>query len=299
MTTDQSASLNRAGRTTVIDARVRLPQDQRRGKVYAAPPRQLQQYDKTLGLSQKINAGTLAQLLDVMQQEGIRHALMHAESEGGEDAQSLNACLCEVLAQHPGRFKGVGAVNVTGHTPGEIGRQADQVQEQGMIGISLQTAFLGMDIDDRVFYPLYARAEENQLTLFLHTGINYSRMHPMHHERPERLDRVACDFPDLRLVACHAGWPWTTELVAVARRHPTVFLEFGGLAPKYVAKPGTGWDAIFGMMPNVLRQQILYSSDYPVMHPQRALAEWRASGLREDTLHALLHDNAARLFGFA
>jgi len=283
----------------IIDARVRLPQDVRPSKAYTAPPRLLEQYDQTLNLSQKLNAATLAQLLQSMQEENISHALLHAESEGGEDALALNAALADVLAQYPQQFKGVGALNIADCTPGAMGRQVDQVAVSGLIGVSLQTAFLRLNIDDRVLYPLYARAEEHQLIVFLHTGINYSRMHPMCHERPEMLDRVACDFPDLRLVACHAGWPWATEFAAVARRHATVFLEFGALAPKYVAKPGTGWDAVFGMMPNVLRQQVLYGSDYPVMHPQRALVEWRASGLKEDALRALLHDNAARLFGFA
>ncbi|MEV4182417.1 amidohydrolase family protein [Streptosporangium canum] len=107
-------------------------------------------------------------------------------------------------------------------------------------------------------------------------------MHPLRHERPELLDQVACDFPDLKLIACHAGWPWVTEYCAVARRHPTVYLEFGALAPKYVAKAGTGWDALFGMMRNVLRDQVLYGSDWPMMSPARAIAEWREASSRRD-----------------
>jgi predicted TIM-barrel fold metal-dependent hydrolase len=55
---------------------------------------------------------------------------------------------------------------------------------------------------------------------------------------------------------------------------------------------------MFAMMPNVLRQQVLYGSDWPMMSPSRALREWRESGLNEETLQALFHDNAAKLFGF-
>jgi hypothetical protein len=43
--------------------------------------------------------------------------------------------------------------------------------------------------------------------------------------------------------------------VVTVRRSP---FEFGALAPKYVSRPGTGWDALFGMMGNVLREQVLY-----------------------------------------
>ena len=283
---------------TIIDARVRLPQDLRPGAEYSAPRRQTEQYDKVLNLRDKMNGGTFEGLLSAMESEGISQAVMHAESEGGEDGDALNESLAKVLAEYPDTFKGVGCLDIADRRPGQIAVQTARIADMGMLGVTLQPAFFGLDIDDRSLYPMYARAEELGLVVGVHTGITYSRMHPLRHERPEMLDQVACDFPDLKLIACHAGWPWATEFAAVARRHPTVYLEFGALAPKYVAKPGTGWDAMFGMMPNVLRGQILYGSDWPMMQPSRALAEWRASGLNDATLAALFHDNAAELFGF-
>lgn len=282
---------------TIIDARVRLPQELRPEPRYSAPARQTEQYDKVLDLRNKMNAGTMDSLLSTMGEHAIGAAVMHAESEGGEDCDALNAALATVLAEHPATFRGVGVVDVTA-TPGRIARQAARVADAGMLGLSLQPAFFGLDIDERTLYPMYACAEELGLIVAIHTGINYSRLHPMRHERAEMLDQVACDFPDLKIIAAHGGWPWATEYAAVARRHPTVYLEFGGLAPKYVAKPGTGWDAMFSMIPNLLREQVLYGSDWPTMQPRRALAEWRESGLDKSTLAALFHNNAAALFGF-
>ncbi|RKT89056.1 hypothetical protein SAMN05421805_13423 [Saccharopolyspora antimicrobica] len=284
---------------TIIDARVRLPQDCRPGRAYSAPARQTEQYDRVLDLTSKMNNGTLGGLLSTMDDQGITHAVMHAESEGGEDAEALNDGLEEVLAEHGDRFRGIGCLDLGSRSPTRLAVQTARIAERGMLGVSLQPAFFGLDIDDRALYPMYARAEELGLVVCVHTGITYSRMHPLRHERAELLDQVACDFPDLALVACHAGWPWAAEYAAVARRHPTVHLEFGGLAPKYVARPGTGWDVLFGMMPNLLREQILYGSDWPVMEPRRALAEWRDSGLGEAVLSALFGDNAARVFGFS
>lgn len=281
----------------IVDARVRLPQDRRPDPTYQAPPEQTEQYDRVLDLSDRMNAGTLAGLLAALDATGTERAVMHAETEGGESADALNAALVQVLAEHPDRFAGVGTVDLAGLRPRTAARQVGAAAAAGLRGISVQPAFFGLDIDDRRLYPVYARAEELGLVVAVHTGINYSRLHPIRHERPELLDQVACDFPDLVLVAAHAGWPWAAEFAAVARRHPTVYLEFGGLAPKYVARPGTGWDPLFGMMANVLRDQVLHGTDWPVMPPERSLAEWRASGLPQPALDALLGGNAARLFG--
>lgn len=281
----------------VVDARVRLPQDCRPSSRYTAPERQTEQYDRVLDLTAKMNAGSTSALLADLDAAGVRQAVVHAESEGGEDATALNDALLDLLAAHPDRFVGVGAVDIPGRRPTEVARQVVRFAEVGLRGVSVQPAFLGLDIDDRSLYPMYSRAEELALVVCLHTGITYSRLHPLRHERAELLDQVACDFPDLRLVACHAGWPWATEFTAVARRHPTVYLEFGGLAPKYVARPGTGWDALFAMLPNLLRDQVLYGSDWPVISPERAVREWRESGLDEASLQALLHDNTTQLFG--
>ena len=284
---------------TVIDARVRLPQDCREHAGYQVPPQQAEQYDRVLQLTDKMNQGTLAALLAAMDDAGIDHAVMHAETEGGESADALNAALVTVVEEHRDRFVGVGTVDLDRLRPRTATRQVDTVAAADLRGICIEPAFFGLDIDDRLLYPVYGRAEELGMVVAVHTGINYSRMHPIRHERPELLDQVACDFPDLTLIAAHAGWPWATEFAAVARRHPTVYLEFGGLAPKYVARPGTGWDATFGMIPNVLREQVLYGSDWPVIPPERALREWRDSGLPAAALDALLGGNAARLFGLA
>ncbi len=282
---------------TVLDARVRLPIDRR--PPAADPPTALrrQRYDEVLGITESLRAGTVPALFASMRGQGVGQAVVHAESEGGEEAAALNAATAELVAEYPGMFSGFGTVTMPPPTAGSAGREVQACADLGLIGVNIQPAFAGMDIHDRRLYSAYARAEELGLIVALHTGINYSRVYPMGHERPEFLDQVACDFPDLRLIACHAGWPWVTEYCAVARRHPTVFLELGGLAPKYVTKPGTGWDTLHSYLNNVLREQVLFATDWPVFSHERGLHEWRDSGLRPETLDNLLADNARKLFG--
>ncbi len=142
----------------------------------------------------------------------------------------------------------------------------------GMIGLSLEPAFFGMEIGDKRLYPIYAKAVENNLLVALHTGINYTSNRPMSGENPMQIDELCCHFSDLCVVASHAGWPWIAEMVAVARKHPQVFMELGGLSPKYVGTHGGGWEMMYRFMNSVLSDQVLFGTDWPVMDHERMLS---------------------------
>jgi predicted TIM-barrel fold metal-dependent hydrolase len=278
---------------TYFDARVRLPQEFRESSSYQSID--TDQYDKLLSLTDKINNGTLDALLASMDANDISKAIMHAETEGGESADHLNSALHKVISEHSKRFFGIGTVDVQSLHPATYVRQINEIKEYGFIGVTIQPAFFNLDINDKILYPLYSKAEEMNLSVGIHTGITYSRKHKLSHEKPELLDQVACDFPDLKIIASHSGWPWATEMAAVASRHPTVFLEFGAIAPKYVSRPGTGWDTLFSFMPNRLQGQILYGSDWPMMSHERSISEWKNSGLNQETMDCLMFENALKL----
>ncbi len=277
---------------TVIDFRVRLPVDLR--PPLETPPAVAEQYDAVLGTSTSFQR-TFADLQSDMAGNGVDHAVVHAEFEFGDPADALNDAVAQLLRDDPEHFSGMGTISVEPFDIMRALRQMASCKAAGMIGISTQPSFFHMAINDRRFYPIYAKAVELDLIVCLHTGVNYGVTHPIRNDHPLMLDDVACDFPELTLVACHAGWPWTAEMVAVARKHPRVYLEFGGLAPKYVGAAGTGWEVMYRFMNSVLGAQILFGTDWPVMDHSRTLSEWRALGLKPQVLDKLLGANAARL----
>ncbi len=250
----------------LIDARVRLPEELRVRVRGSSPALLHEQYDRVLDLTAKTEAGTLEQLLEELDRSEVARAVVHAEYEDDADALQLNDAVATLVSKFPDRFRGVGTIDLPPRSPTAAVRQVDALARLGLVGVNVQPAFFGMDIDDRRLYPTYSRAEELGLVVAIHTGINYSRIHPMRHERAELLDQVACDFPDLRLMACHGGWPWVAEYCAVARRHPTVYLEFGGLAPRYVGQRGTGWDVLFTYLPSSSRTRSCSRRTGPSCH---------------------------------
>lgn len=280
----------------IIDARVRLPDDMR-GDVAERPRELVDRYDAVLAVQERGSLGR-ADLDALAERNNIDIALVHAEFEFGDQADVLNEAVAGLVADNPARYRGIGTVSQA--QPINVMRAVGQVAEcarLGFLGVCLQPAFFHMSITDKHLYPVYAKASELGLVVFLHTGVNYGSIHPIGNERPVLVDEIACAFPMLKLVACHAAWPWTTEMVAVARKHPNVYIEFGGLAPKYLAVPGSGWEVMYRFMNNLLQDQILFGSDWPAFDVDRALMEWRELDLKQAVREKLLGGNAAQLFG--
>jgi predicted TIM-barrel fold metal-dependent hydrolase len=278
----------------IIDFRVRLPTELR--PPVNMPTEYVDQYDAVLNLEARRDL-TVDELIAEMDQAGVSHAVVHAEYEYGDPADELNEAVAALVARMPDRFSGFGTVSLSPLRVMRAVAQVARAAELGLRGINIQPSFFSMPIDHAQLYPVYAKASEHGLGVGVHTGVNYTSHLPIKHDHPLQLDQVACDFPELTLIACHAGWPWAAEMVAVARKHPNVYLEFGGLAPKYVGSAGTGWEVVFRFMNSLLSKQVLFGTDWPVFPMPRALEEWRTLGLKPAVLEALLGGNADRLLG--
>jgi hypothetical protein len=132
----------------------------------------------------------------------------------------------------------------------------------------------------------------------IHTGINYSSDRGIDYGRPLYVDDVACDFPGLRIVLNHGGWPWVAESVAIARKHASVYIEIGGLAPKYIAMAGSGWEVFAKFADSLLQDQILFATDSMIPFA-RAVSEARALPFKPAVIDKLMGANAARLLAEA
>ncbi len=277
---------------TIIDARVRLPSDLR--PEITNEDAFYRQYN-TVFHSLVERKHTLDELLRSMDANGIEHAIVHAEYEYGNIADALNEALASLISKHPSRFSGFGTISFDHLKPMRALAQLEQLKSYNFIGVNLQPTFFGISIDDRRLYPVYAKAVELGLIVSFHTGVNFSVDHPIRNGSPLLIDQIACDFPELTMIACHSGWPWVVEMVAVARKHPNVYLDFGGIAPKYIGAAGTGWEVMRSMMNNLLSNQILFATDWPVMDQSRAITEWREMGLKDEVLNKLFYQNAQKL----
>jgi predicted TIM-barrel fold metal-dependent hydrolase len=171
-----------------------------------------------------------------------------------------------------------------------------EVKERGFKGVNIQGFSCRLRANDKRFYPVYAECQELGIPVTIHSSVNFSVDRTIDYSRPIYIDEVACEFPDLAIVANHGGWPWVTEMVAVAWKHPNVYIEIGAVSPKYIGKPGTGWEPLMVYGNSLLQDRVLFATDNMLPH-KRCVDELNALPLKDSVKEKWLGANAARLLG--
>jgi predicted TIM-barrel fold metal-dependent hydrolase len=282
----------------IIDFRVTVPAAERRRD--EAPPQAagggrgyMSNYGRVYQ-GQRGGARSGDDLITAMDAAAVDLAVLQAEWASG-DVTALNDGALRLGAAHPKRLIPYVTVN-----PAEYGDMVEVVKaglDRGARGVNLQPFSYRLHCNDKRFYPLYAKCQELGLPVTVHTSINFSNDRSIDFGRPLYLCEVACDFPELKLVANHGGWPWVTEMVAVAWKHPNVYIEIGAVSPKYIGTPGSGWEPLmlYGNR-SLLEDRILFATD-SMLPFERVIAELRELPLKPDVTAKWLGLNAARLLG--
>ena len=232
--------------------------------------------------------------LDDMKQSGVTHAVLQAEYTYG-NVEALNRAVGEVLANHKETL--IGFAGIDPLQSEDPVRDLDSfIKEWDMKGLNLQPWVQGLYPNDKRYYPIYDYLQNRGMPVTIHASINFSVHRGIEYSHPLFLDHIACDFPRLTIVANHGGWPWVSEAVAVAWKHRNVFLEIGGVSPKYIAKQGSGWEPLLAYA-TVLQDQILFATDSTVSH-ERVIKEVNDLPLKDMIKEKLFYRNAMRILNW-
>jgi predicted TIM-barrel fold metal-dependent hydrolase len=270
----------------IIDFRVQVPKPDRVGTRTDYMKRYLDIFDLSAV------SYSLPQLLSLLDAAGIDRAVMQAEWSSG-DYREENDQVAEIARKHPDRFVGFASVNASDGLIA-VNELKRSVETLGLRGLNVQPFASRLYANDKKFYPLYYKCLEYGIPVAIHTGINYSNDRTIDYGRPIYVDEVACDFPGLKIIMNHGGWPWVHESVAIARKHRSVYIEIGGIAPKYVAAENAGWDILLRFANNLLQDQILFATDSMIPF-DRAVNEAKSLPLKPEVLAKFLGGNAQEL----
>jgi predicted TIM-barrel fold metal-dependent hydrolase len=177
-------------------------------------------------------------------------------------------------------------------------RQARELIEQGVRGFKFHPNTQRFWPNDPEFFPLYRVIAEAGLIALFHsgtTGIGAGMPGGggvrLKYSNPMVVDDVAAEFPDLDIILAHPSFPWQEEALAVAVHKPNVYIDLSGWSPKYFP------EILIQYINTRLRGKMLFGSDYPLITPERWLADFEKLPIRDEVRPEVIKGNAAKLLG--
>src|SRR6201998_1514083 len=180
----------------------------------------------------------------------------------------------------------------------EAVKMARRQIEAGAKGFKFHPSSQAFLPNDRSVYPVYEVIQEAGLPALFHTGqtgagagtrggggIRPAYSHPMH------LDDVAVDFPDMPIILAHPSFPWQEEALSVATHKPQVYIDLSGWSPKYFAP------ILVQYANTILKHKMLFGTDFPVLTPERWMADLEKIAIRDEVKPGIFKHNAAKLLG--
>ncbi len=269
--TEREVAEGRTGLDETFKAQIRMPEEMRGG---VSIPRYLEKMDAA-GIDRTLLVAVRAGDLAVKGSFEIEYSRV-----------------AEVCAEHPERFSGLAGVDPFRGMAG-IYQLQEAVEDLGFVGAHLYPHWFGLAPNDRRYYPYYAKCCELDIPIMMQVGHNliYSRERRLPSVgRPITLDEVAIDFPELKLIGIHIGVPWTDEMISMAWKHENIFIGVDAYAPKHWPPQIVHYLNSYG------QDKVLFGTDWPVIDPERAMAEVNEMDLRPGAKAKLLRDNALELF---
>ncbi len=240
------------------------------------------------GSVEKTDDGGLARLVSDMDRAGIARGLL----VGAE-----NVATRRIHAAFPGRF--FLFVTFDAYDVMRAVREFERlVREEGANGLRISALYNGIPANDRRYYPLYAKAVELDVPVRIYTAMNYANDRPYDLGHPRYLDDIAVDFPELRIVAGLAGWPWVGDMVGLLRRHPRLYVDTAAHHPRYFGQPGSGWEQFLQFGNTLLQDKVMVGLSRYLFGVsfEEIIAEYGKLPLKEKVLEKWLSGNAKEFF---
>ncbi|RJP79432.1 MAG: amidohydrolase [Desulfobacteraceae bacterium] len=159
-------------------------------------------------------------------------------------------------------------------------------------------------INDPELWPFYKKAEELGIVLDIHTGFCWVPPGKSKYSLPIQLDDVARDFPNLKIVAFHMGYPYCEDLNMVAMGHPNVHVCLSLLVPWAICAPRKFATIIGEALRWVGPDKIIWGTDYAgfAFQMAQAVRGMRTFQIPEDMQKgygypAITDDDRRKIFG--
>jgi uncharacterized protein len=172
------------------------------------------------------------------------------------------------------------------------------IEEEGVKGFKFHPTTQAFFPYDPIAWPIYEVIAEYKLPAIFHsghsgigTGMRGGGGLMLKYSNPMHLDEVAVMFPDMKIIIAHPSWPWQDEALSVCMHKENVYIDLSGWSPKYFSP------MLIQYANTMLREKMLFGSDYPLITPDRWLKDFEDAGFKPEVKPLILKQNAVRLLG--
>lgn len=224
-------------------------------------------------------------------QNVVKGVVIGRDAETTYGLKSSNPGILELMRQYPDRFIGFAGVDpIKGMDA--ITKLKNRVERDGFRGAAIDPYLARIPADHRRFYPIYAKCCELNIPIVITTGpATLVRGAVMEDSAVCHIDRVACDFPDLKIIISHGGYPYVSETIMVVQRNANVYLDIAEyeqqpFSEKYIEAANT-----------IISDKVIFSSAAPFMDFQEQIALYRSLPFTPEVLEKVMYKNACRILG--
>jgi predicted TIM-barrel fold metal-dependent hydrolase len=226
-----------------------------------------------------------------MKRLGVRHGVLIADRRGQPwhpDAVNIDfRSVAPVIARYRETFSGGIGIDPSDGTAAL--RNLRAAIDDGFVVAHIVPHAFGLAPDAEPWYPTYALCADLGIPVQVELGVHRSpgaRVRSV--GRPIALDAVACDFPELKIIAL-SPWPWVEEAISVAYKHPHVYLAVGG------DDPGSRDPSMARFADSWGRGKVMFASSGSRLEDSMSTVD--SFDLRPESLDRCLEGVATEVFG--
>jgi len=224
-----------------------------------------------------------------MEEAGVDKSVVVAiDAETTKGYKISNEIVAEAVKKYPDKL--IGFASVDPHK-GKLALNELEysIKELGLKGLKLIPHLIEVFPNDKIMYPIYEKAKELKIPILFHTGTHFHLGCKIKYNKPEFIDEIAVDFPEVNFIIAHFGYPWFYSALAVVQKNFNVYFNIAGWSPKYIPEP------VIKQMDSILSNKVLFGSDHPLLSRKRILTELKELNLKEATKSKLFEENAKQI----
>jgi len=234
----------------------------------------------------------------ILKENSITWSAVHNMDESNAYGSAVpNEYIADILKRYPHQF-----IAFSGYNPYKISESLSNV-ERALTTLEFKAVVFRPFVhkcyaNDQRYYPLYHLCEQKGVPIWIHTSVNWMTTVSIYYGHPRYLEQVLIDFPRLKIIAGHGGWPWVPDTVLMLWKYDNFYADTSSHRPKYLSTPDTGWDMFMRYANSTIQDKILFGSDWLSigMHIKDVLSEVDQWPLKDSVKEKFFYKNAARVF---